>query len=265
MTEFNKAAAAAGAADSSLSLNIVAIPPPNRNAAQSTTGDNNKKKRLNKYDKRRRKGQNKKEQETQKARSNGSRLRPRRESQEDPPSQQQTRAEADLSLNLAGADIASENGKESPGTASAEELSNRKEQANESDNDDDDHVGSESSDSAVDHAADVADASASHPELDPLHDDEARAKYLAEFHARPMELDRRAGANASRKMVKSRDSAHLFAKDLKWTDLPLHERRLLLLRRLTQPSRPCTICSSRPRPDPERHWRTCFRSSSAWP
>lgn len=54
-------------------------------------------------------------------------------------------------------------------------------------------------------------------------DDEERAKYLAEFHARPMELDRRAGV-VLRKATKSRDSTHLFGEDRVWSDFDLHSR-----------------------------------------
>jgi hypothetical protein len=41
-----------------------------------------------------------------------------------------------------------------------------------------------------------------------LEDEEERAKYMAEFHARPLEMDRRSGAKAF--CTPSRDSTHLF-------------------------------------------------------
>lgn len=55
-----------------------------------------------------------------------------------------------------------------------------------------------------------------------------RAAYLAEFHARPLELDRRAGAvvgqGRQRPYETSVPSSHLFAKANRWEDLPLHAR-----------------------------------------
>lgn len=53
-------------------------------------------------------------------------------------------------------------------------------------------------------------------------DDEERAKYLAEFHARPLELDRRAGA--LKQVTSSRDSQHLFAEIRTWADCALPDR-----------------------------------------
>jgi DEAD/DEAH box helicase len=55
-----------------------------------------------------------------------------------------------------------------------------------------------------------------------LDNDEQRAKYMAEFHARPMEIDRRSGATG--RFTESRDSQHLFQAD---AQLPLHPRLLL--------------------------------------
>jgi ATP-dependent RNA helicase DDX31/DBP7 len=54
------------------------------------------------------------------------------------------------------------------------------------------------------------------------HDDEERAKYLAEFHARPMELDRRAGTVVRKVTAKS--SSHLFTEATEWDKAPLHKR-----------------------------------------
>jgi ATP-dependent RNA helicase DDX31/DBP7 len=53
-------------------------------------------------------------------------------------------------------------------------------------------------------------------------DDEERAKYLAEFHARPMELDRRAGQVVRK--VTAKDSSHLFTEATEWDKSPLHSR-----------------------------------------
>lgn len=55
-------------------------------------------------------------------------------------------------------------------------------------------------------------------------DDNERAKYLAEFHARPLELDRRAGATSS-ELIRSKESSHLFDADRGWASMDLlHER-----------------------------------------
>lgn len=53
-------------------------------------------------------------------------------------------------------------------------------------------------------------------------DAEERAKYLAEFHARPMELDRRAGQVVRK--VTAKDSTHLFTEATEWDKAPLHSR-----------------------------------------
>ena len=52
--------------------------------------------------------------------------------------------------------------------------------------------------------------------------EEERAAYLAEFHARPLELDRRAGA--LRKLATSKDSQHLFSQVRTWSDCGLPDR-----------------------------------------
>jgi primosomal protein N' len=57
---------------------------------------------------------------------------------------------------------------------------------------------------------------------DLLENDEERANYMAEFHARPMEMDRRAGATGT--YTASKESLHLF--DTK-KQLPLHPKLLL--------------------------------------
>eukprot|EP00934_Nitzschia_sp_Nitz4_P008234 Nitzschia sp. Nitz4//scaffold332_size19022//15494//18061//NITZ4_008743-RA/size19022-processed-gene-0.23-mRNA-1//-1//CDS//3329548210//8224//frame0 len=48
------------------------------------------------------------------------------------------------------------------------------------------------------------------------------AKYMAEFHARPMELDRRAGARSVTRISKA--STHLFQSANDWDSLPIHPR-----------------------------------------
>lgn len=68
-----------------------------------------------------------------------------------------------------------------------------------------------------DNAAPLARSTAHLPQ-----DEQERAAYLAEFHARPLELDRRAGA--LRKVTPSKHSAHLFDAVRTWTDCGLSER-----------------------------------------
>ncbi len=52
-----------------------------------------------------------------------------------------------------------------------------------------------------------------------------RANYMAEFHARPLEMDRRAGASG--KYTQSKDSMHLFETNKMKQQLPLHPKLLL--------------------------------------
>mmetsp|Transcript_29023 Transcript_29023/g.32556 ORF Transcript_29023/g.32556 Transcript_29023/m.32556 type:complete len:950 (-) Transcript_29023:713-3562(-) len=56
------------------------------------------------------------------------------------------------------------------------------------------------------------------------HDEQERAKYMAEFHARPMELDRRSGARSA--TIVSRESTHIFddAQNSSWESLNIHPR-----------------------------------------
>lgn len=58
-----------------------------------------------------------------------------------------------------------------------------------------------------------------------MQDEEERAKYMAEFHARPMELDRRSGARST--TVVSKNSTHLFTDDVEnnsWESLNIYPR-----------------------------------------
>lgn len=59
---------------------------------------------------------------------------------------------------------------------------------------------------------------------DILQDPEERAKYMAEFHARPMELDRRFGAT-TKSVISNKDSSHLFSASAEWPSI-LHPRLL---------------------------------------
>lgn len=89
-----------------------------------------------------------------------------------------------------------------------------------------------------------------------LDDEEERAKYLAEFHARPMELDRRSGARSST-VVWSKDSSHLFGKDdgdtaavnnrNAWSSLGIHPRLVQTVQsaQFNNLQRPTTIQSDR--------------------
>jgi ATP-dependent RNA helicase DDX31/DBP7 len=70
---------------------------------------------------------------------------------------------------------------------------------------------------------DAEDPKESNDKRNSLPDDaEERAKYLAEFHARPMELDRRAGQVVRK--VTAKDSTHLFTEATEWDKSPLHSR-----------------------------------------
>jgi ATP-dependent RNA helicase DDX31/DBP7 len=63
-----------------------------------------------------------------------------------------------------------------------------------------------------------------------LQDDEERARYMAEYHARPMELDRRAGAR--KVTLVSKESKHIFDSDSAsndWQSLGIHSRLIQTL------------------------------------
>ena len=71
-------------------------------------------------------------------------------------------------------------------------------------------------------------ASRRRPQQEAAKDDEQHADYMAKFHARPMELDRRSGARTSQ--VISRESTHLFKEEQKdWTALNLNLRLIQTL------------------------------------
>ncbi|GAX09236.1 ATP-dependent RNA helicase DDX31/DBP7 [Fistulifera solaris] len=74
---------------------------------------------------------------------------------------------------------------------------------------------------------------------DSLQDPEERAKYMAEFHARPLELDRRFGAT-TKPAITSKDSSHLFATSAEWPANLLHPRLLNTLK-TSGWTRPTTI------------------------
>lgn len=60
-------------------------------------------------------------------------------------------------------------------------------------------------------------------------DEKERARYLAEFHARPLELDRRAGALSRRQIPASKESSHLWKEAIEWQNCSLHERLIQAL------------------------------------
>ena len=80
-----------------------------------------------------------------------------------------------------------------------------------------------------------------------MNDEEERAKYMAEFHARPMELDRRSGARST--TIVSKESSHIFTNDNRsnsWESLNIYPR---LIRTLLSPTfgnleKPTTIQSN---------------------
>ena len=68
-------------------------------------------------------------------------------------------------------------------------------------------------------------------DIDQIKEEEERAKYMAEFHARPMELDRRSGARTT--TIVSKESTHLFTNDDKnnsWESLNVYPRIVQTLR-----------------------------------
>lgn len=68
--------------------------------------------------------------------------------------------------------------------------------------------------------------------------EEDYAKYLAEFHARPMELDRRSGARAATKV--SKESSHIFEAQ-EWDSLKINERMVQSLKSRFELSKPTAI------------------------
>lgn len=78
-------------------------------------------------------------------------------------------------------------------------------------------------------------------------DEEERAKYLAEFHARPLELDRRAGA-VSRSLARSKDSTHLFTESSNWNSFCIHPKIVSCLQNQLKLAKP-TVIQSRTIPE----------------
>ena len=76
-----------------------------------------------------------------------------------------------------------------------------------------------------------------------LEDEEERAKYMAEYHARPMEMDRRFGANAQN--YESKDSNHLFSEDKEQpSSLSIHPHLWRCLQTKFEISQPTIIQTS---------------------
>jgi hypothetical protein len=72
-----------------------------------------------------------------------------------------------------------------------------------------------------------------------LEDDEERAKYMAEFHARPYEMDRRSGASS--RIAPSKASTHLFQDETGCAQLGLHARLTTCLTSRFHLERPTVI------------------------
>lgn len=200
----------------SLSLNIVAIPPPKDNNANLKN-----KKRLNKYDKRRRRAE-----QVKKARV--------------PPP---TWADSVVELDTKASELVESN---AGNKKSAERNDYRSiiDQSNDKSDCDScvEDLSSERKTDEIDHSNDednsendipvdigdsnnaASDEQALADRADVLQDEASRAKYLAEFHARPLELDRRAGASSKHRIQSSHNSKHLFSEATEWVNMPLHER-----------------------------------------
>lgn len=76
------------------------------------------------------------------------------------------------------------------------------------------------------------------PKEDQQQNEEDHAKYMAEFHARPMELDRRSGARSSIRISKA--SSHLFVAD-DWKSLKINPRLMQTLTSRFQLEKPTAI------------------------
>jgi ATP-dependent RNA helicase DDX31/DBP7 len=219
---------------SSLCLNIVAIPP---RQSQPKKG---KKRKLNKYDKKRQKARRPESKKQLQVQVDSGIVEPPLvpESGGEPgnPLKAENR-ELDAEPDVKGM-VAHERG-EASDNGNAECGSEEKEYSEVPCD-----AASETAEGENDSASESDDKGdkGSSP-LDPLQDTEHRAKYLAEFHARPLELDRRAGVSKNRGMAKSKESSHLFAQDLEWTDLPLHERLIASLVQHFRHSRPTVVQS----------------------
>jgi ATP-dependent RNA helicase DDX31/DBP7 len=124
-------------------------------------------------------------------------------------------------------------------TITPEDTDNKQQHKENADEDDSSSVDSESSAPTAneDKAPQPNDSRSTLPE-----DDEERAKYLAEFHARPMELDRRAGAVA-RVPARSKDSLHLFEEASKWDNFSIHPKIVHCLQNQIKLEKPTVIQS----------------------
>jgi ATP-dependent RNA helicase DDX31/DBP7 len=76
------------------------------------------------------------------------------------------------------------------------------------------------------------------PKEDEVEQEEDHAKYMAEFHARPMELDRRSGARSSIRISKA--SSHLFVAD-NWESLQINSRLIQTLTSKFELAKPTSI------------------------
>ncbi|KAG7366651.1 inducible ATP-independent RNA helicase [Nitzschia inconspicua] len=199
-------------------LNIVAVPPP------QSLQTNKKKKKNNRYEKRRQHSQRARQQKAESAtveKTNNEKKQTNRESD----------SSADTPKQLDASTPEKSDGNVSNDKQMREDFHTTKAETN-------DEVPSKGNSPTmqrkVEHPVATAPvATPTPPETKPskkkhrsLDDDEERAKYLAEFHARPMELDRRSGARSST-VVLSKESTHIFDDDTHtndWNSLGLHPR-----------------------------------------
>ncbi|GKY99813.1 hypothetical protein MPSEU_000935100 [Mayamaea pseudoterrestris] len=182
------------AADASLGLNIVSVP------AEKTTVVRRAKKK-NKYEKRRRKAK-----EAQQDHSGSATFR-------------QSHRELHSQTNAAAGK--EEDRIEEENDVNDHENTDEEEHADELANASDENDADDEPSPSLDNQSEIDAADESPQQENPLStnhlpgDEEERAKYLAEFHARPMELDRRAGVS-SRSLARSKDSTHLFTETSDW-------------------------------------------------
>ena len=211
-------------------LNIVAIPSnqaPPRLAPK-------KKKKNNKYERRRRKAQKAREEKQSIENDEDERVRGSdQEASTDTSNTKQTTVAADDKAVVSS----SESVISSTATSHDGNSTNESKSATKKDNDStipqkslrkrNDHEAFDSATKALTlnrNDEPIADAAQ-------MKDEEERAKYMAEFHARPMELDRRSGARST--TIVSKESTHLFTNDAKsntWESLNVYSHLVQSLR-----------------------------------
>jgi len=256
-------------AEDSIDVNFVVAQEERQRHSTSANGNCNKKKKNNKYERRRRKSQRARDEE-----KTG-----RQEEQ-----QQQRHTAVDASSSSAGTTTTAPCDDEKAADRAAVDDDDVRRRRNNNSTDSDDAGGdscsaSSSSDDDDDNDFEVvpaADATLRERRLQEqdgndddesnesdredrqqqrhylLDDVEERAAYLSEFHARPLELDRRSGvsSNLHRQLQSERSSkrsSHLFSEAREWSDFDtnklLHERLIKAVRDDFQLCRPTVIQS----------------------